>query len=72
MRAVNLLPRETRSSRSARSVDPLLVGGAVLTVVVAAAVGSGFFLVHSHAASEQSKLATARAQLVSARDHLDG
>jgi Tfp pilus assembly protein PilN len=63
VRAVNLLPRETRSSRSSRRVDPLLAGGAALTVVVAAAVGGGFFVAHSHAASEQNKLAAARTQL---------
>lgn len=63
MRAVNLLPRETRSSRSASSIDPLLAGGAALTVVVVVALGAGFFLVRSHAASAQKNLATARAQL---------
>jgi Tfp pilus assembly protein PilN len=62
MRAVNLLPRETRS-RSAGRVDPLLAGGAALTVAVVVAVGAGFVLTHSHAASAQKKLATARAEL---------
>jgi Tfp pilus assembly protein PilN len=63
VKAVNLLPRETRSSRRGRSVDPLLVGGVALTVVVVAAVGAGFVLTHSRASSEQNKLAAARAEL---------
>lgn len=64
MRAVNLLPRETRSSRSAaRRFDPMLAGGAALTVAVVAGVGAGFFLAHSHASSEQKKLASARSEL---------
>lgn len=63
MKAVNLLPRETRNSRGGGRMDPLLAGGAAVTVVVAAAIGGGFFLVHSHAASAQKKLATARAGL---------
>lgn len=63
MRAVNLLPRETRSHRGSRRLDPVVVGGAVLTVAVAAAIGGGFAVAHSHATSEQQKLATVRAEL---------
>ncbi|HLX31145.1 MAG TPA: PilN domain-containing protein [Gaiellaceae bacterium] len=63
MRAVNLLPRDTRSRRGGRRVDPLVAGGAALTVVVVAAVAGGFALAHGHATSEQQKLATARAEL---------
>ncbi len=63
MKAVNLLPRETRSSRSGLRVDPLLAAGAALTAVVVAALLGGFVLVHSHAASAQKQLAAARTQL---------
>jgi Tfp pilus assembly protein PilN len=63
MRAVNLLPRETRSHGRLRRVDPVLVGGVALTAVVIGAVGAGFTISHSHAASAQTRLATARAEL---------
>lgn len=63
MRAVNLLPRESNTRRGGRRVDPFVVGGATLTIVVAVALGGGFALEHSHASSEQRQLATARAEL---------
>jgi Tfp pilus assembly protein PilN len=63
MRAVNLLPRETHTRRTFSGVDPFLAAGAALTVVVVAAVGGGFVLAHSHAVSEQRKLAAARTEL---------
>jgi Tfp pilus assembly protein PilN len=64
MRAVNLLPRETHTrSGSFRGLDPFLAGGAALTAVVVAAVGGGFALEHSHAASVQRQLATAKTEL---------
>lgn len=63
MKAVNLLPRDSQRRPSSRRVDPLLAGGATLTVVVAAALGGAFVLEHSHASSAQQKLATARTEL---------
>ena len=63
MRAVNLLPREHERRNGGRRVDPLVAGGAALSVVVLAALGGGFALEHSHASSERQKLATARAEL---------
>jgi Tfp pilus assembly protein PilN len=63
VRAVNLLPRESNTRRGGRRVDPFVVGGATLTVVVAAALAGGFALEHSHASSDQRQLATARAEL---------
>lgn len=63
MRAVNLLPRENERRQGGRRVDPLVAGGAALSVVVLAALGGGFALEHSHAASERQKLAAARSEL---------
>ena len=66
MKAVNLLPREEANRRSGR-VDPLAVGGVVLTVVAAAGIAGGFVLEHRHAGSEQQQLAAVNAQLVQAK-----
>jgi Tfp pilus assembly protein PilN len=64
MKAVNLLPRETRSSRSSSlRFDPLAIGGMAITAVVVAAIGGGFALAHSHASSEQQRLSAARSEL---------
>jgi Tfp pilus assembly protein PilN len=64
MKAVNLLPRETRSSRSSSlRFDPLAIGGMAITAVVVAAIGAGFALAHSHASSEQQRLSAARSEL---------
>ncbi|HET7571096.1 MAG TPA: PilN domain-containing protein [Gaiellaceae bacterium] len=65
MRAVNLLPRDTRSSRRGPSVDPLLGAGAALALVVCCALGAGWLTAHSRAAAEASKLADAQAVLAS-------
>jgi Tfp pilus assembly protein PilN len=65
MRAVNLLPRESLGRNSgSRRIDPVVAGGAALTLVVVAALGGGFVLEHSHASAQQQKLASARAELV--------
>ena len=67
MRAVNFLPRESRSGHGrTTSVDPFVVVGAVLTVVVLLMVGGGFALGRSHASSQQQELDAARAQLAAA------
>lgn len=63
MKAVNLLPRESQARRSFSGADPFLAGGAAVTVVVLAAIGGGFALAHSHAASEQHQLATVKSEL---------
>src|SRR4051794_12255216 len=68
MRAVNFLPRESRSGRAMR-IDPLLAGAAALTLVVALMVGGGFVLGRSHASSQQRELEAARAQLAAAVAH---
>ena len=67
MKAVNLLPHEEATRRSGGRIDPLAVGGAALTVVVAAGVAGGFFLEHRHAGSEQQQLSAAQTQLAQAR-----
>ena len=69
MRAVNFLPRESRSGRgrvAGFSFDPLLAGAAAMTVVVAVMIGGGFVLGRSHASSQQQQLDAARAQLAAA------
>ena len=63
MRAVNLLPREIGGQRQSDTVDPLVVVGAAITLVVVAAVGGGFALARSHASSAQQQLTTARSEL---------
>lgn len=63
MRAVNLLPSDASSRRGIRDEDPVVLGGAALAAVVVAALGAGFVVSHSHAASEQQRLASARAEL---------
>ncbi|MGH3008496.1 MAG: PilN domain-containing protein [Gaiellaceae bacterium] len=63
MKAVNLLPREANAGRSFRGVDPVRAGGAALTIAVVAAVGGAFALAHSHAASAQRQLTTAKSEL---------
>ena len=67
MKAVNLLPREEATRRGGTRIDPLAVGGAALTIVVAAGVAGGFFLEHRHAGNEQQQLASANAQLAQAK-----
>ena len=67
MRAVNLLPHETQAGRGfAAGINPVVVGGAALTVVVAIALAGGFVLEHGHASSAERQLDTARAQLAQA------
>lgn len=66
MRAVNLLPRATGSSRTA-GFDRVLAVGLALTVLVLAALGGGFYLEKTHAATERQRLAAAQAALASAQ-----
>jgi hypothetical protein len=56
MRAVNLLPRELRQSKSFREEDPAVVVGSALGVIVIIALGSAFFVAHGKAGSEQARL----------------
>lgn len=68
MRAVNLLPRDEASGRGAgRRSDPLVIGGAVLTVVVVAGVLGGYLLESSNKGSAQQQLAVAKEQLAQAQ-----
>lgn len=67
MKAVNLLPHEEVARRRSGRFDPLVAGGTVLLVAVAAGTAGGFLLEHSHAGSEKQKLAAAQAQLASAQ-----
>lgn len=71
MRAVNLLLQESRAGRTfaAGRLDPFVAGGAALTAVVAIVIGGGFVIEHSHAASAQRQLDTARAQLAQVTAH---
>ena len=63
MRAVNLLPRETRASRSITAQHlPAVVGGATGFVVVAA-LAAGFLNASSKVSDAQSALNSANAQL---------
>lgn len=66
MKAVNLLPSEEAGGRG-RRLDPLAVGGIVVTVVVAAAVAGGYLLEHGHAKTASQQLAVARSQLANAK-----
>jgi len=67
MRAVNLLPSESSTGRgNAKRFDPLVVGGVVLTAVVAIAIGGAFVVGRSHATSAQHDLDAARAALARA------
>lgn len=71
MKAVNLLPRDEAKGRSFGGRDPLLLGGAVLTLAVVAGTGGGFLLAHSHDGSAKKELASAQQQLAQAqaREH---
>lgn len=63
MRAVNLLPRDTRSTRSVTSQNlPAVVGGGVGVLVVAALAG-GYLSASSKVAAAQRALDTAKTQL---------
>src|SRR5438067_778588 len=67
MRAVNLLPHQTQAGRGfAAGVNPVVAGGAALTVVVAIALGGGFVLEHRNASSAERQLDAVRAQLAQA------
>ncbi len=66
MRAVNLLPRSTSSSRKA-GFDRVLAVGLAITVLVVAALAGGFFLEKAHAGTERRALAAAQAALATAQ-----
>ena len=67
MRAVNLLPRATSSSRKAAGFDRVLAVGIAVTVLVVAALAGGFFLEKAHAGTERRALAAAQAALATAK-----
>jgi Tfp pilus assembly protein PilN len=63
MRAVNLLPRESRSSRSVTAQNlPAVVGGGIGFVVVAA-LAAGYLSASSRVSAAQQSLDAAKAQL---------
>jgi len=65
MRAVNLLPRESRSSRSVTAQNlPAVVGGG-LGFLVVAALAAGYLSASSKVAAAQQDLQTAQTQLAS-------
>ena len=68
MRAVNLLPRETRSKKLGWNSE--LTAGIVFTLLLVVALVGGFVVERSHAASERQRLATAQAALDRANSHL--
>jgi Tfp pilus assembly protein PilN len=65
MRAVNLLPVELRQHKSIRQEDPAVVVGSALGVTVMIALGSAFYVAHSHVAAQQQRLTSARLELAS-------
>jgi Tfp pilus assembly protein PilN len=69
MRAVNLLPRDLQNAKSIRHEDPAVVIGSALALIVMIALGSAFFVAHSKANSEQSRLSKARLELAQLSQH---
>ncbi len=67
MKAVNLLPHDEAAGRSFGRLDPLVLGGVVLTVAVVAGTAGGFLLEHTHAGSEQQQLGSLQVRLAAAQ-----
>lgn len=69
MRAVNLLPREFRQSKSFREEDPAVVVGSALGVIVIIALGSAFYVAHGKAGSQQARLTRDQLELAALSQH---